>query len=171
MKPYPNHWKHGVVRHTVLFAGVLLVMLPHCAWAVVAASDSLFVNYGGINMTVTIPENGSGPEGIADIGPFNPFLPVTGYVTLLEADQTISDILVSYTGSSLQLYSDGCPGFPPDLSGLTQLASIPETGLPQSVGNYFGIGADQIIVASDVPEPATLALLSLGGLALLKRKK
>ena len=35
-------------------------------------------------------------------------------------------------------------------------------------GNDFGL--DDIVMSSNIPEPATLALLALGGLALLKRK-
>src|SRR5207249_1341698 len=106
--------------------------------------------------------------------PFQPFLPVTGYVVFLEpaADNepnpsTLSDILVSYTGSSLQLFSDGSNPFPPDLSGLQQLGQLVETGGPMPVGHFFGIGDNQIVVTSDIPEPGTLALLAIGAASLI----
>lgn len=141
-----------------------------------ATSDVLSVNYGGVFTTVFVLENLDGSETVADSGgPFSPLLPIPGYVTILEPvgdpdNQGVSDYLVSYTGSSLQLYSDGSPGFPPNLSGLNNLGTITETGVEppwQPVGQYFGVPSNDILVASDIPEPSTFVLLSLGALGLL----
>jgi hypothetical protein len=168
--------------------GIILMMLAtslvmFCAqsgWAQAGPqSDSLFVNYGlAVNQTIPVPQPAveGAPEGIADVqvtdNPTQFPLLNPGYITIFEPDgTTLSDILVSHTGSSLQLYSDGSQGFPPDLTGLQQLARFNETanGITVPVGNFFGtaanpIGANQIVVFSDgnVPEPGTLLLFATG---------
>jgi hypothetical protein len=160
----------------LVLAGCILLFGSERLHAVpLILSDYLQIDYGGITTTVYMPENTDGSEPMGDVGPFNPFLPNPGYVTLLDSDIdsegnqtfTVSDILVSYTGSSLQYFSDGSPGFPPDLSNLTELARLVETGGPQPVGQYFGVGPNQIVIMSDVPEPSTILLFSMGVLGLL----
>lgn len=164
------------------FVFIILFVLAAMSLSANAAiiDDGLFVNYGGINTTVTLTDPST---EYLDVGPFidpsppNPTI-LTGYLTILgpvtgvdESPDAVSDYLVCHTGSSLQLYSDEYANWPPDFSGLTQLGNIHETGDWQSVGNYFGLNTDQIKIISDVPEPATIAMLSLGGLALLRRKR
>lgn len=172
-------------RFLMVVAASLSIFCSQSSWAAAVASDSLFVNFGGaVNVTKTISEPVPGqPEGIADIAvmgndPVPFFLPKTGYVLFFEpptatGSQALSDVLVSYTGSSLQLFSDGSQGFPTidslNQAGLRELGRFTEgvNGISQNVGDLYGIGAAQIRVVSDgdvVPVPAA-AWLFLSGFA------
>ena len=157
------------------------------AWAL-TTSDRLIVDCLGVKADVTVPE--LNPEAVIEVNNGgNPWLPKNGYVVITEPDgTTLSDILVSYTGSSLQLYSDGSPGFP-TLDSLKQ-AGVPElgrfredkNGIDVNVGNLFGtaatpIPANAIRVISDgnpVPDAAMtgpLLFVALARLAILRRQQ
>lgn len=158
--------------------------------AVVPPSDRLIVNYGGVTADKTILE--TKPEDYIEVNNGGqPWLPRNGYVAIYEPDgKTLSDILVSYTGSSLQFYSDGYPQFPTIQSlkdaGVPELGNYNETanGIDINVGHLFGttampVPANAIRLISDgdpvVPEPSTyfagLSALGMLGLFGLRNRK
>lgn len=175
--------KPKIINRTLLtlLAVPALLVCSRTIGAVVPDSDRLVVNYGGVKVDISAPE--ANPEKVLEANNGgNPWLPKSGYILIFEPDgKTLSDILISYTGSSLQLFSDGSLGFPlvDDLKKLqlAELGRFTETknGIDINVGNLFGtantpIPAAAIRVISDgdaaVPEPSTYlaGLSALGAL-------
>ena len=73
-----------------------------------------------------------------------------------------SDYIFQYEGS-IYFFSDGetvGPPSPPD--GIRWVATLGETGNWQDAGKYLGRVDGGLMVASDVPEPSTWALMALG---------
>jgi hypothetical protein len=167
-----------VVRILIVLSASVVWDSSRLGWA----QDALFVNYGGINdgRGLVEPAKESDPEAVIDtavLGQFTPVLPITGYVLFIEwpgiVNSIPSDILVSRTGSSLQLYSD--PSLPDigalQRDGLKQLGLAriePETGVQiLSVGKEFGVANDAIKVTIDGEAvPDTERTLWLFGITL-----
>lgn len=143
-------------------------------------SDAIWNGMTGV--LAVLPEGSTEPNlGI----PFLGLTPDRGIVTLLEADGTISDLVISF-GPSLNIRSDvnEVPVDPSDPalgidSTFTFIGSLTETGGWQDVSAFYGLPAGSALVVSDfgaepVSEPTSLALLGaslLGlGLALHRRK-
>jgi PEP-CTERM motif len=181
----------------VALAASAVFSIASRAWAQAAPlSDYLFVsatltatpNNPNPQTTFPITEDATGVENVVAV-PLKDVLIRPGYVALYEPDgQTLSDVLVSVTGASLQLYSDGAQGFPPNVAGLPDLNAgnakfieDPVNGLTASVGDLFAIaggfpvaaGDIKIFSDGDVPEPGTLMLfaISLVGLIAFRSRK
>lgn len=129
------------------------------------------------NVTVNIPGwSGGGPiaEGTTQsrllVPPVGAPLRPPGFVVFYEPDgKTVSDLLLSPTGTSIQVLSD-------PLTVAVPPGAVPYTegpnGLQQDVSAAFGLPAGSIIMTSDgnVPDPTStlgllgFALVGIGGL-------
>ena len=132
----------------------VVILCSQLALAQTSTEDFLFVNYGGykgvLKSVVELPDGSSIPA----VYTFNKRLPKTGYVVFYEEDEkTISDIIVSFTGWDLSMYSDADPGMPtiPQLQGfgLKQLGIIKEgdIGATEELGHLFGLEESGDIIA------------------------
>ena len=71
-------------------------------------------------------------------------------------------------------------GLPPPVAGLLTVV-VPEVGPEGNNGAYYNagffnpggntVGADYQFISDVVPEPATIAFLALGGLAVMRRRR
>ena len=138
----------------VLSMVAVVILCSQFALAQTPTEDFLFVNYGGyrgiLKSVVELPDGSSIPA----VYTFNKRLPKTGYVVFYEADEkTISDIIVSFTGWDLSMFSDADPGMPtiPQLQGfgLKQLGTINEAalGATEELGHLFGLEESGDIIA------------------------
>jgi hypothetical protein len=132
----------------------VVILCSQLALAQTSTEDFLFVNYGGykgvLKSVVELPDGSSIPA----VYTFNKRLPKTGYVVFYEEDEkTISDIIVSFTGWDLSMYSDADPGMPtiPQLQGfgLKELGSVKEgdIGATEEIGHLFGLEESGDIIA------------------------
>jgi hypothetical protein len=132
----------------------IIILCSQFALAQTDTEDFLFVNYGGykgvLKSVVELPDGSSIPA----VYTFNKRLPKTGYVVFYEQDEkTVSDIIVSFTGWDLSMFSDADPGMPtiPQLQGfgLKQLGMINEAafGATEEIGHLFGLEESGDIIA------------------------
>jgi hypothetical protein len=117
------------------------VTISQRAWVWVTVDDRLF-SYGGVQLT---------QQQAADL-----------IVTAFAAPGTFTD-----TGLDLQVRESGDPIFDRPMSVYATWldAGTYVFGIQPSGGNFYTIGA------SAIPEPATLSLLGLGVLALIRRRR
>jgi hypothetical protein len=132
----------------------VVILCSQLTLAQTSTEDFLFVNYGGykgvLKSVVELPDGSSIPA----VYTFNKRLPKTGYVVFYEQDEkTISDIIVSFTGWDLSMFSDADPGMPTIAQlqgfGLKELGSVKEgdIGATEEIGHLFGLEESGDIIA------------------------
>ncbi|XAL98913.1 PEP-CTERM sorting domain-containing protein [Phycisphaeraceae bacterium D3-23] len=148
----------------------LLVALPACAIAAAAsAGDAAVATYDATTGDLIFDINGQvqliGVESIGNVRPGEAAGSLTLFGGAVNADATqFDENSIAYFFGANQFFD----------TGRFEIGPVLATGLGESDITFEYAGADGQSVAGQVivvPEPGSLALLGLGGLALLRRRR
>jgi hypothetical protein len=142
----------------------------------VSSNDSEVI--GTLEFAAT--SNASAISGWSDSGSFSSLLEggISGFtwMGLTPVSGDLSGSVSSLDGSELDggNFSSGLVTFSPGNSVLSLSFNIPEIGFADSVGEHTSFGSFTFTgdwLLRPVPEPATMSLLAVGGLALIRRRR